>query len=154
MAFMAPIESRLLPFREFAMALQPSAMLRPLAVMMTRDIRSISPDSTLAEAARMMRTARVGALLVLSEGAYVGVVSETDLVRKAMAERLDPDQVPVRSVMSSPVITIEIDRSAHDASDLMSEKGIRHLAVTQDGQIVGLLSVRDLLRYFKNWGTL
>jgi CBS domain-containing protein len=136
------------------MAPQPSAMLRPLAVMMTRDIRSISPEATLVEAARMMRTARVGALLVLSEGAYVGVVSETDLVRKAMAERLDPEQEQVRRVMSSPVITIEIDRSAHDASDLMSEKGIRHLAITQDGLIVGLLSVRDLLRYFKNWGTL
>jgi CBS domain-containing protein len=56
--------------------------------------------------------------------------------------------------MSSPVITIEIDRSAHDASDLMSEKGIRHLAVVEDGEIVGVISVRDLLRYFKNWGTL
>jgi CBS domain-containing protein len=136
------------------MAPQPSAMLRPLAVMMTRDIRAIAPTATLADAARMMRTARVGALLVLSEGSYIGVVSETDLVRKAMAERLDPEKEQVRSLMSSPVITIEIDRSAHDASDLMSEKGIRHLAITQDGQIVGLLSVRDLLRYFKNWGTL
>jgi CBS domain-containing protein len=136
------------------MAPQPSAMLRPLAVMMTRDIRSISPDTTLAETARMMRTARVGALLVLSDGAYIGVVSETDLVRKAMAERLDPEREQVRTIMSSPIITIEIDRSAHDASDLMSEKGIRHLAITQDGLIVGLLSVRDLLRYFKNWGTL
>ena len=136
------------------MAPQSSAMLRPLAVMMTRDIRSISPESTLADAARMMRSARVGALLVQADGAYVGVVSEADLVRKAMAERLDPDKERVHGVMSSPVISIEIDRSAHEASDLMSEKGIRHLAITQDGQIVGVISVRDLLRYFKNWGTL
>jgi CBS domain-containing protein len=133
---------------------QSSAMLRPLAVMMTRDIRSIAPDSTLAEAARVMRTAKVGALMVQSEGSYVGILTETDLVRKAMAERLDPEREYVRRIMSSPLITIEIDRSAHDASDLMSEKGIRHLAITQDGQIVGVISVRDLLRYFKNWGTL
>ena len=83
-----------------------------------------------------------------------GVVSEADLVRKAMAHGKDPAHTSVRTVMSSPLITIEIDRSAHDASDLMAEHGIRHLPITQDGQIVGMVSVRDLLRYFKNWGTL
>jgi CBS domain-containing protein len=101
-----------------------------------------------------MNNARVGALLVLNEGAYVGVVSESDLVRKAMAVGLQPDRVQVHTIMSSPVISIEIDRSAHEASDLMSEKGIRHLAITDDSRIVGIISVRDLLRYFKNWGTL
>ena len=136
------------------MAMQMGAILRPLAVMMNREIRTIRPDATLSEAAGLMRNSRVGALLVLSEGAYLGVVSESDLVRKAMAVGLSPDQTPVRSIMSSPLITIEIDRSAHEASDLMSEKGIRHLVITQDGQIVGIISVRDLLRYFKNWGTL
>lgn len=136
------------------MAMQSGAMLRPLAMMMTRDIRTIAPDATLTEAARLMRDTRVGALLVSAQGTYVGVVSEADLVRKAMAAGLDPAQERVRAVMSSPVITIEIDRSAHDASDLMAEKGIRHLAITQDGQVVGVISVRDLLRYFKNWGTL
>ena len=136
------------------MAAQTGAMLRPLAVMMNRKIRTVSPDVTLAEAAGLMRDARVGAVLVFEQGAYLGVVSETDLVRKAMAGGLDPAQERVRTVMSSPVITIEIDRSAHDASDLMAEKGIRHLAITQDGQLVGMISVRDLLRYFKNWGTL
>jgi len=129
-------------------------MLRPLAVMMNRKIRTVSPDAALTEAAGLMRDTRVGALMVFEQGSYVGVVSETDLVRKAMAGGLDPAQTRVRTVMSSPVITIEIDRSAHDASDLMAEKGIRHLAITQDGQIVGMVSVRDLLRYFKNWGTL
>lgn len=136
------------------MAAQSGTMLRPLAVMMNRKIRTVSPDAALTEAAGLMRDTRVGALMVFEQGAYVGVVSETDLVRKAMAGGLDPAHTRVRTVMSSPVITIEIDRSAHDASDLMAEKGIRHLAITQDGQIVGMISVRDLLRYFKNWGTL
>lgn len=135
------------------MAIQSGAMLRPLAVMMTRAILTIGPDATLAEAARLMRDAQVGALLVVREGAYLGVVSEADLVRKAMAQELDPAHAPVKTVMTSPLITIESDRSAHDASDLMAVRGIRHLAVTQDGQIVGMISVRDLLRYFKNWGT-
>jgi len=133
---------------------QSGQMLRPLAVMMCREIQSIGPDATLAEASRKMRTARVGALWVSGEDAYIGVITEADLVRKAMAEGLDPTHERVRRVMSSPVISIEIDRSAHDASDLMAEKGLRHLAVTQDNHIVGVISVRDLLCYFKNWGSL
>lgn len=136
------------------MTRQSGAMLRPLAVMMSREIRTIGPDATLAEASSLMRDVRVGALLVSAHGSYVGVVSETDLVRKAMAGGLDPARERVRAIMSSPVISIEIDRSAHEASDLMADKGIRHLAITQDGQIVGIISVRDLLRFFKNWGTL
>lgn len=136
------------------MAPQGGVMLRPLAVMMSRDLRTINPDATLVEAASQMRDARVGALLVFGEGSYLGVVSETDLVRKAMAAGLDPARERVGAIMSSPLITIEIDRSAHEASDLMAERVIRHLGVTQDGQLVGIISVRDLLRYFKNWGTL
>ena len=136
------------------MTTQGKIMLRPLAVMMSRSLRSIPPDASLLDAARLMRDSKIGALLVEDREQFVGVVSETDLVRKAMAGGKDPLDHPVKSVMSSPIITIEIDRSAHDASDQMAEHGIRHLAVTQDGEIVGMISVVDLLRYFKNWGTL
>jgi len=102
-----------------------------------------------------MREAKIGALLVLEEdGRYIGIISETDLVRKVLAAEREPSQVLVSEVMMAPIITIEIDRSAHEASDLMAERAIRHLAVTEDGRIVGMLSVRDLLRYFKNWGRL
>ena len=134
------------------MASQGGTMMRPLAVMMKRNPRSISPEATLAEAAAMMRDTRVGAILVAEQGTFIGIISETDLVRKAMAGQLNAAQAKVRAIMSSPVITIEQDRSAHDASDLMAEKGIRHLAVTEDSRIVGIVTVRDLLRYFKNWG--
>lgn len=101
-----------------------------------------------------MQEAKVGALLVTEGPRYLGVVSESDLVRRVLAVGGDANHVRVADVMQAPIITIEIDRSAHEASDLMAERGIRHLAVTEDGKIVGMLSVRDLLRYFKNWGTL
>jgi CBS domain-containing protein len=125
---------------------------RPLAVMMQRAIQTIVPDATARDAARQMRAARVGALLVREGGRFVGIVSEADLVRKALAESTELDRVSVRSVMSAPLISIDISGSAHDASDLMAEHGIRHLGVVEDGEVVGMLSVRDLLRYFKNWG--
>jgi len=127
-------------------------MKRPLAVMMNKNMRTIQTEGTLLEAARLMRELQVGALLVEENGHLIGVVSETDLVRKAMAEGRDVGREKVRTIMSSPIITIDIERPASDASDLMSEKGIRHLAVTDAGKIVGVISVRDLLRYYKNWG--
>jgi len=126
---------------------------RPLAIMMNRTIRTIPKDATLLEAATLMREVRVGAVIVEDSGGFVGIISETDLVRKGIAEGRNPGMVKVQSIMSSPIITIDIDRPASDASDLMSEKGIRHLAVTDGGKIVGVISVRDLLRYYKNWGS-
>ena len=131
-----------------------SAIQRPLAVMMSRQILTVPPTALVIEAARAMREAQVGALLVAESSQYLGVVSETDLVRKVLAGEKDVSRVRVSEIMMAPIITIEIDRSAHEASDLMAERHIRHLAITDDGKIVGILSVRDLLRYFKNWGAL
>jgi len=139
------------------MAIQSEPLQRPLAVMMHRTFCTISPDTTLLEAAKLMREARVGALLVHEtdrSGQYRGIVSETDLVRKGMAESCPAQDTSVSAVMTSPLLSIEITSSAHEASDKMAEHGIRHLAISQDGQIVGIISVRDLLRYFKNWGGL
>jgi signal-transduction protein with cAMP-binding, CBS, and nucleotidyltransferase domain len=104
--------------------------------------------------AQQLRDARVGAMLVADHGDYVGIVSEADLVRKAMASGASSEQMTVRSVMSAPIMTIDIAQSAHEASDVMAERGIRHLVITEEGLVVGMISVRDLLRYFKNWGTL
>lgn len=127
-------------------------MQRPLAVMMRAVTQTIEPDATACDAAQRMRVARVGALLVRAGTRYLGIISEADLVRKVLAESLAPAQVLVQAVMSAPLITIDIAASAHDASDLMAQAGIRHLAVVEEGEVVGMLSVRDLLRYFKNWG--
>jgi CBS domain-containing protein len=136
------------------MAIQSGPLQRPLAVMMCRTLRAISPDATLLEAARLMRDAKVGALLVHEAGHYIGLVSESDLVRKGMAESRPTQETFVRVVMSSPLLSIDSASSAHEASEKMAEYGIRHLAVSDEGQIVGIISVRDLLRYFKNWGGL
>lgn len=122
----------------------------PLAVLMNRNLKTIPRDASVRDAARLMREGRIGSLLVEHEGDYVGIVSETDVVRRGVAEGLDVDRVAVHLVMSSPIITLDISRSAVDANAVMSERAIRHLAITEEGRIVGVLSVRDLLVYFKN----
>ena len=126
---------------------------RPLAMMMRPITKTVRPDDSLLVVAQQLRDARVGALLVADHGDYVGIVSEADLVRKAMASGAASEQVTGRSVMSAPIMTIDIAQSAHEASDVMAERGIRHLVITEEGRVVGMISVRDLLRYFKNWGT-
>ncbi|MCS6320173.1 MAG: CBS domain-containing protein [Nitrospira sp.] len=127
---------------------------RPLAMMMRPITRTVHPDDTLLAVARQLRDARVGAMLVADHGDYLGIVSEADLVRKGMASGAAAEQVRARSVMSTPLMTIDIAQSAHEASDVMAERGIRHLVITEEGRAVGMISVRDLLRYFKNWGTM
>jgi len=136
------------------MAVVGGPIQRPLAMMMRPIGHTVRPDDSLLVVAQRLRDARVGAMLVADHGDYVGIVSEADLVRKAMASGASAEQVPARAVMSAPVMTIDIAQSAHEASDLMAERGIRHLVITEEGRVVGMISVRDLLRYFKNWGTL
>lgn len=136
------------------MAVVGGPIQRPLAMMMRPISNTVRPDDSLLVVAQRLRDARVGAMLVADHGDYVGIVSEADLVRKAMASGAPAEQVVARSVMSTPVMTIDIAQSAHEASDVMAERGIRHLVITEEGRVVGMISVRDLLRYFKNWGTL
>jgi CBS domain-containing protein len=117
---------------------------------MHRDLQEVSPKTTVRDAAKQMRDKRVGSLLVSEGMERIGIVSETDFVRKVLAEGMNPDTTPVEKIMSQPVIGIDIDKTAKEANDLMATKGIRHLAVTDKGKIVGIISVRDLVICFKN----
>ena len=119
---------------------------RPLSVLMRTSIETIDIGETLRAAARRMVEKHVGSLLVSQTEKLVGIVTESDMVRKALAYNLDPDHIRVGSLMNHPVIGIDINRTIHNASELMAEKGVRHLAVTEIDKIVGILSVRDLVR--------
>jgi signal-transduction protein with cAMP-binding, CBS, and nucleotidyltransferase domain len=122
----------------------------PLRILMSREIKSIPPDTTLVDVAKRMRDERVGSLLVRRGEDYVGIISESDLVRRGIADERDLVRTTVESVMTRPIISIDVKKTADDANALMSEKAIRHLAVTENDRIIGVLSVRDLLIYFKN----
>lgn len=119
---------------------------RPLSVLMRTSIETIDHRETLLAAARRMAEKHVGSLLVSQTGKVVGIVTESDMVRKALAYNLDPRLIRIGSLMNHPVVDIDINRTIHDASELMAEKGIRHLAVMEINKIVGILSVRDLIR--------
>ncbi len=113
---------------------------------MTMKIAAIGAEQNISEAAKEMATHEIGSLLVTREGTYVGIITETDMVRKVIAKQLDPAGILVWQVMHFPLITIEADKTVMEANDLMESEKIRHLAVTRGGEVIGIFSVRDLLR--------
>ena len=116
--------------------------------LMNRDLSVITEDVTLKQAAGHMQAERIGSLLVKRGEDFCGIITETDVVR-AVAEYEDVRGISVAQVMSSPILSVEKKLSPHYARDFMASKRIRHLAVTEEGNIVGIISVRDLLAYFK-----
>lgn len=119
---------------------------RPLSVLMATILATIQSDASILAAARLMGEKRMGSLLTIEAGEIVGIVTERDLVRKGLASNRDPGSTHVSAVMSSPLLSIDVNRTIRDASKAMAEQGVRHLAVTENGKIVGVLSVRDLVK--------
>ena len=119
-----------------------------VADYMSTDIRIVHIDATLKEAGRLLKKWKVGSLLVDDGRRYVGSITDTDLSRKGIAAGLDPVTTKVNTCMTKPIITIDDTEPLTAAVTLMKERRIRHVAVTVDGTVMGVLSVADLLRYY------
>ncbi len=111
----------------------------------SQKIFSIESDRTVLDLAHQMTEKKVGSLLVTRDGKYIGIATEVDIVRKVVNKELHPKETSVSSIMSAPLITIEANASFMEANDKMEENNIRHLVVTKEGTIVGVLATRDLL---------
>ncbi|MCA9458418.1 MAG: CBS domain-containing protein, partial [Nitrospira sp.] len=86
--------------------------------------------------------------LVERKGIPVGIITDTAIVHKAVGLKKNLDETKVESLMTSPLPTIQLAQTSHDALDLMGDLGVRHLIVCDGPKIVGLISARDLLVYF------
>jgi len=127
----------------------PQLLIGPqVADFMTPQIRSVSALATLNEAGRLMQEYKVGSLLVTDKGEYVGVITDTDLARDVVARGLDSSTTTVKACMRTPPITIEGSQPIIQAVRLMKDKATRHLAVTEERKIVGIISVSNILRYY------
>ena len=116
---------------------------------MSHDVRSIHKDATIKQVGQSLQKYKVGSLIVDDGSRYIGIITDSDLTRKAVAKGLDPNTTTVASCMSRSIVTIEEDESLKDAMSLMKKQGIRHLPVTADATIIGVLSLSDLLRAFE-----
>jgi MHS family proline/betaine transporter-like MFS transporter len=105
---------------------------------------TMSPTATLREIAVQMTANDIGMVVIAGEGRLLGVVSERDLVR-AIAEESDPDDERASDIMSVDVVSTEADASIDEAAELMVQGGVRHLPVVDEGRVIGVVSMRDLL---------
>jgi CBS domain-containing protein len=98
------------------------------------------------EAIRAMATHQVGALLVMADGSLRGIVSERDYARKVILLGRASADTPVRDIMSSPVVTVQPDTTVQACMQLMTDRHVRHLPVTDGGKVVGMVSIGDLVK--------
>ena len=112
--------------------------------IMTKAIISVNTDTTVFQIARMMEQGGIGAVLVKKDGNLCGIITDRDYATKIVSHNL-PSDTSVETVMSSPLVTINYDESISAAAQRMTSKKIRKLAVTDNGNIVGLITSTDLV---------
>ena len=109
-------------------------------------IFSVAPDAPVLEAIKQMAEHRIGALLVLANGELVGVVSERDYARKVILQGKSSSQTAVSDIMSGTPITVGPDTDVFDCMRLCTDSRIRHLPVVDNGKLVGVISIGDLVK--------
>jgi CBS domain-containing protein len=122
-----------------------------VAMIMSKNPKTVGPGLSIVSAAKKMHSARVGSLFVKKGKKLVGIVTDTDIVRRAVSTNKNLGKMTVEKIMTAPICTIEGNQSVDDAQDMMADLGVRHIAVTQSGEIVGVVSVRDLLMFYKRY---
>jgi CBS domain-containing protein len=112
--------------------------------VMTADPRTVAPGDTLVDAARAMREADVGDVVLEQQGKPTGILTDRDIVVRAVADGRDPSSTRVSDVASEATITVTPDQQATEAARLMREHDVRRLIVVQDGRLAGIVSIGDL----------
>ena len=110
------------------------------------DIWTISPDDVVIDALTMMAEKRIGALLVMSDGKLVGILSERDYARKIALEGLSSRKSKVSDIMSHKVLCVKPEQTVQECMALMSDKRARHLPVIDHKKVIGLVSIGDLVK--------
>ena len=110
------------------------------------DIWSITPDASVLDAIKMMAEKGIGALLVMEGASLTGIVSERDYARKVILQGRSSRETPVREIMTDKVFSASPDNSIDECLALMTNKRVRHLPVVDGGNVVGVLSIGDLVK--------
>ena len=113
---------------------------------MTTPVKTITPEKTIREAAKIMAKQRVGALVVVNENNEpLGIITERDILDKVVAKSINPDEVLVKKIMSKKLYTLSPKAPIIEATKLMKKHGCRRVLIVEDNKIKGILTSRDLI---------
>ena len=124
-----------------------SGTVSAILTQKSTDLWFIGPTATVFEAIKMMSEKGVGALPVMQEGRLIGMLSERDYTRKVMLRGRSSKDTPVREIMTDTLVSAHPGDSVVECMETMTERRIRHLPVMQDGQLVGIVSIGDLVKW-------
>lgn len=122
------------------------AQLLKLKSQHVNQVHTIAPHQTVFEALTLMAAKNVGALPVVEAEKVVGIVSERDYARKVVLKGRSSVDTLVHEIMSSPVITVDSHQNVETCMSMMTNSHLRHLPVVEDGKLLGLLSIGDLVK--------
>ena len=111
---------------------------------------TVDRDVKVRAAAELMRDRGIGSVFVTREEGIIGILTDTDLVRRVVAAGSDPEGTTVEQIMSAPILMIDENKTLLDANDLMAKEHVRHLGVSRGDKLVGMISVRDLVVFLTN----
>jgi CBS domain-containing protein len=111
------------------------------------DVLTVEPDSSIHEAIQKMAEISAGTAVVMEGGAVVGILSERDVIRKVLLQTKSMHSNTVRDIMTTELITITPETSLDKCMKIITEKRIRHLPVLQDGNLCGIISIGDVVKY-------
>jgi CBS domain-containing protein len=119
-------------------------MAKIVREVMTPGVRTVSPAQSLTEAAEVMKGEDVGSVPVVEEGRLAGILTDRDIVTRAVAEGRDPQSVKVNEIVSRELVTVEPEQDVDEALALMAQHQVRRLPVVEQGELVGMLAQADV----------
>ena len=119
--------------------------------VMNRNVKTVRPEDTVKDAAKIMNEHRIGSLVVVSgTGEVVGILTERDILADVVATGKSADEVKVSDIMTPNIVTITPDKTLEEAADIMTENKIKKLPVVYEGRLIGIITATDLIAYEKD----
>jgi CBS domain-containing protein len=114
--------------------------------VMAKNIKTVKPDDTVHAAVQKMNKFDIGSVIVVSSGRPVGIITETNILRRIVEPRMDPATVWAKDIMTSPLTTIDENAAIEEAAKVMAEKKINRIPVMKGDKLVGLISSTDIVK--------
>ena len=114
--------------------------------IMAKNIKTVKPDDSVHAAVQKMNKFDIGSVIVINSGRPVGIITETNIMRRVVEPRMDPATVWVKDIMTSPIISIEENATVAEAAKIMADRKINRLPVINGSKLVGLISSTDIVK--------